>query len=396
MFIRLFQGIMKIGMYFIPWGMPKLIEGEGCLNQLPNIISQNGHRKALIVVSGFMYRNGHINSLLEEMDRLGIAYTIYSGVSPNPLDIEVEHGVKVYLENNCEAIIALGGGSPMDCAKAIGARVARPNKSISQLQGLYKVLKKTPMLYAVPTTSGTGSETTVAAVITESKTHHKASINDSNLMPAYAILDPTLTISVPTRVTAFTGMDALSHAVEAYTNHMYNTKLENNMAKEAVRLIYHNLYNAYCDGSNLEARMQMQKASFYAGRAFTRGCVGNVHAIGHTLSGIYGVSHGEAMGILLPLVMRAYGDKVHLRLSELADVCGLAQGKSVAEKAERFIVWMEELKHKMGIVDVPNCICETDVEQMVNWAYAEAVPLYPTPVIWSKEDYRKFINSLIQ
>ena len=395
MFIRLFQRVMKHALYIIPWGMPKLLEGIDCIERLPSVIQQDGHSKVLIVASNSVYKNGFMNSMLHEMERLHISHVMYCGISPNPLDTEVEYGVELYNTNGCDAIIAFGGGAPMDCAKAIGARIARPNKSIAQLQGVYKVLKKTPDVYAVPTTSGTGSETTVASVITEASTHHKASINDMFLMPKYAVLDPKLTVSVPPRITATTGLDALSHAVEAYTNHAYNTKLENNFAKEAVRLIYENLYTAYCDGSNIEARMHMQKAAFYAGRAFTRGCVGNVHAIGHTLSGLYGVSHGEAMGILLPLVMRAYGDKAHFRLSELADVCGI-QGNSVGEKAEAFISWIEEMKKKMNISEYPNCICETDVDQMVNWSYAEAVPLYPTPVVWKKEDYRKFIVSLMK
>lgn len=395
MFVRVFQGVMKLGMYVIPWGMPQVIEGVGSIRKLPSVIKSDGFSKVLLVADNFLYKNGYINSLLEEMDVLHIQYVVFSDVSPNPLDIEVEKGVELYRSHGCEALIAFGGGSPMDCAKAIGARIARPNKSISKLQGLFKVLRRIPTLYAVPTTSGTGSETTVAAVITEASTHHKASINDNFLMPRYAILDPELTVSVPSKITAITGLDALSHAVEAYTNHTYNTKLENDLAKKAVRLVYDNLYTAYKDGTNLEARANMQKAAFYAGRAFTRGCVGNVHAIGHTMSGLYGVAHGEAMGILLPLVMRAYGEAAYIRLSELADVCDLAQDKSVAEKAEAFILWIEQLKDKMGVMKTPNCICETDVEQMVNWAFKEAVPLYPTPVVWKKEDYRAFIRSLV-
>ena len=162
----------------------------------------------------------------------------------------------------------------MDCAKGIGARIARPNKPIHRMQGLFGVLRPIPTIFAVPTTAGTGSETTIAAVITEEATHHKASMNDLFLMPKFAVLDPELTVGLPPQMTAVTGMDALCHAVEAYTNNTYNSKKEKKLCKKAVKLIYDYLYVAYEDGKNLEARQKMQMAAFYAGRAFTRGCVG--------------------------------------------------------------------------------------------------------------------------
>lgn len=281
----------------------------------------------------------------------------------------------------------------MDCAKAIGARVARPRKSVAQLQGILKILKRVPLFFAVPTTSGTGSETTVAAVITDSATHHKASINDPSIIPKYAILDPELTIGLPPFVTATTGMDALCHAVESYTNHTYCTKVENDLAKKAVKLIYDNLLKAYNDGSDLEARQNMQLAAFYAGRSFTRGCVGYVHAVGHTLGGLYGVPHGLAMSIILPHVMRQFGPAVYKRLSELADVCGI-EGANEKEKAIRFIEWIEQLKKDMGIPAGIDVIKEEDVPQIIRWASKEANPLYPVPVIWQAEDFGRLIDTL--
>jgi alcohol dehydrogenase class IV len=281
----------------------------------------------------------------------------------------------------------------MDCAKAICAKAAHPKKSVKQLQGLLKVHWIVPKLFAVPTTSGTGSETTVAAVITESETHHKAPINDLVLIPKYAVLDPELTLTLSPELTATTGMDALCHAVEAYTNHFYNTRVENIMAVRAVRLIYDNLYRAYKDGSDIDARENMQIAALYAGRAFTRGCVGYVHAIGHTMGGLYGVPHGKAMAILLPHVMRAFGPKVHRRLAELADACGIT-GRSDAEKAEKFISWIEEMKEKTGIPEKLDMIKDGDLDQIIAWAIKEANPLYPTPVLWKYDDFKAFIDSV--
>ena len=281
----------------------------------------------------------------------------------------------------------------MDCAKAVCARAVHPHLSVRHLQGILRVHKRIPLIVAIPTTSGTGSETTVAAVITDSKTRRKAAINDPVLIPRYAILDPELTATLPPFITATTGMDALSHAVESYTNHMYNTKTEDILAKKAVQLIHDNLYKAYLDGSDMTARENMQIAALYAGRAFTRGCVGYVHAVGHTLGGLYGVPHGLAMAILLPHVMRAFGPVVHKRLAELATVCGMT-GENDAEKAEKFISWIEEMNRKMGIPEYLDMIKDEDVEQIITWAMREANPLYPTPVLWGRKELRKFIASV--
>ena len=222
-------------------------------------------------------------------------------------------------------------------------------------------------------------------------------MNDLPLMPRYAVLDPELTVGLPPKVTSTTGMDALCHAVEAYTNHKYNSALENNLSKKAVKLVYDNLYTVYCDGSNLEARHNMQLAAFYAGRAFTRGCVGYVHAIGHTLGGLYGTPHGLAMSILLPHVMRRFGKAAWKRLAELCDVCGIpAKGDTEQAKAEAFIGWIEDLKRKMDIPEYPTMIKKEDLPQIVTWACAEANPLYPTPVCWNKKDMRAFLEDMLQ
>jgi len=389
-YCRIFQAVMKIANYFLGYRMPEYIEGPDSVKKLPRMLREKGAGKVLVVTDNGLMKLGLPERLLDALKEEGIEYALYSDVSPNPTSDNVEEGFRIYRENNCQALVAMGGGSPMDCAKGIGAKAAHPKKSVSQLQGILKVHKKVPLFFAVPTTAGTGSETTVAAVITDSATHHKASINDPAILPRYAVLDPLLTVGLPPFITSTTGLDALSHAVEAYTNHTYNTPLENDLAKKAVRLIYDNLLKAYHDGSDLEARQNMQKAAFFAGRAFTRGCVGYVHSIGHTLGGLYGVAHGKAMSILLPHVMRAFGSKVHQRLAELADVCGMA-GKNDAEKADRFISWIEDMKKEMDIPEYVDMIKDEDVEQIIAWAMKEGNPLYPVPVIWEHDDFAEFI-----
>lgn len=392
-YCRIFQAVLKAGNYFMGYRMPDYIEGPGCIKRMPELLKKDNVNNILLVTGPNITKRGLNRGLMEALDEAGISYTVFNHIGANPTSDMVEEGVKLYHEKGCQAIIAFGGGSPMDCAKGIGARIARPNKSIVQLQGLLKVFKKIPVFYAVPTTAGSGSETTVAAVITDTATHHKAAIMDTHLIPRCAVLDPELTIDLPPFTTACTGMDALSHAVEAYTNHTYNTKLENDLAKQAVKLIYDNLLNAYKDGANIEARQNMQKAAFFAGRAFTRGCVGYVHAVGHTISGLYNIAHGLAMAVILPHVMRQYGPAAYPRLAELADVCGI-EGASNAERANRFILWIEDMNREMGLPTCLDMIKEQDIPQMIKWAMKEGNPLYPTPVTWTEADFRKLIDTL--
>ena len=390
---RVFQGALKIGNYFMGYRMPDYLEGAGKIRELGAFLKEKGINDVLVVTGAGMIRRGQVQPLLDGFEENGIRYTLQPYTTTDPTSDDVELGYKTYRDNGCKAIVALGGGSRIDCAKGIAAKVVHPKKSVSQLQGLLKVHWPIPPFVAIPTTAGAGSETTVAAVITDSATHRKAAINDPFLIPKYAVLDPELTVELPPYTTATTGMDALAHAVEAYTNKTYNTALEDKLAKEAVRLIHDNILAAFEDGSDLEARQNMQRGAFYAGRAFTRGCVGYVHAIGHTLGGLYGVAHGLAMAVLLPHVMRAFGSAAHKRLADLADVCGIG-GSNDREKAENFIRWIEETNEKMGLPNGFDVIRKEDIDQMITWAKKEANPLYPVPAVWGREEFRRLIESV--
>ena len=390
---RTFQAVMKVANYFMGYRMPEYIEGPGSIRRLPEFMREKGAEKVLVVTDANLMKLGLLDKMLDSLREAGFDFHIFSDIAVNPTSDNVEAGFRVWRENDCQCLVAFGGGAPMDCAKAIAAKAVHPRRTVAQLQGILKVHHKIPLFFAIPTTSGTGSETTVAAVITDSATHHKASINDPSILPKYAILDPELTMGLPPFVTATTGMDALCHAVEAYTNHTYNTPLEDKLAKEAVQLIHENLLRAYHDGGDLAARQSMQRAAFFAGRAFTRGCVGYVHAAGHTLGGLYGVPHGLAMSIILPHVMRQFGPAAHAKLADLADVCGIG-GADNAEKAENFIRWIEDMKREMEIPVGADMIQDKDVEQIITWALKEANPLYPVPAVWGREDFRRLIASL--
>lgn len=230
---------------------------------------------------------------------------VYDDTTANPTTDNVESAVKMYVKNKCSALIGFGGGSSIDCAKAVGARIAKPKKSLQKMKGILKVRKKLPLLAAVPTTAGTGSETTLAAVITDSRTRHKYPINDFVLIPKYAVLDPEVTRSLPKSITATTGMDALTHAVEAYIGRS-TTKGTRAQAIEAVQLIFDNIFKVYENGNDMEARKNMLYASYLAGCAFTKSYVGYVHAVAHTLGGRYNVPHGLANAVLLPYVLEDY------------------------------------------------------------------------------------------
>ena len=387
---RSYQAALKAANYLLGYRTPEVLEGPGCLGQLPGVIAARGIGRVLLVCGPHLYARGTADSLLDGLAACGIEASVFCDLQANPTDQDVEAGYATFAANACEAIVAFGGGSPLDCAKAIAVKAAHPTRPVTAYQGVLKVRTKLVPLFAVPTTAGTGSETTIAAVITDATTHHKASINDPALMPTLAVLDPELTVSLPPHITAATGMDALCHAVESYTNATYCTKLENDYARRAVKLIFDNLPQAYAHGDDLVARQNLQKAAFLAGRAFTRGCVGYVHAVGHTLGGLYGVPHGQAMAVILPKVLRQYGPAAYPKLAELADACDI-KARTEAERALTFIARIEQLNEQLGMPAGFDCIRDEDIPQMVTWADAEANPLYPVPVVWCRSDFEQLI-----
>jgi len=384
---------MKCAACFMPWRKPVLIEGEGCVTKLADYIGKDGIKSVLFVTGKGMMKRGMADKLLEALKDAGIAVAIYDKTVPNPTISNIEEALVLYKENGCGGIIAFGGGSPIDCAKGVGARIAKPHKSVPQLRGYLKVRAKLPPIYAVPTTSGTGSEATLAAVVVDGDTHEKYSINDFGLIPSVAVLDPLLTVSLPKGLTAATGMDALTHAVEAYIGHS-NTAETRKMAVDATKLIFENLYAAYNDGANIAARRNMQLAAYFAGVAFTRAYVGNIHALAHTLGGLYDTPHGFANAVIMPYVLDSYGCSVYKPLSELADAVNIT-GETVEEKAKAFINAIRELNAHMEIPETIDFILENDIPAMVEHASREANPAYPVPRIFSYEDFANVIRKLM-
>lgn len=377
----------------LPWPQTEVMEGTDTMCNIPKLLAKNHTNQVLLITTEGTIRRGTLERLLKKMKEYHISYEIYDQVMPNPTIDCIEAAAKQYRKTKCQAIVAVGGGSVMDCAKIVGARVVKPSQTVSKMKGVFKIRKKLPDLYMVPTTAGTGSEITIAAVVTDAKEHLKYAISDTCLLPKYAILDPELTKGLSPAMTAETGMDALTHAVEAYTN-LYSEEESDKRAKVAVQLIFKHLINAYDHGEDMVAREQMLKASFEAGKAFTRAYVGYVHAIAHAVGGMYNIPHGLANACILPRVLEAYGASVYQQLSELADAVGIS-GKTKKVKAELFISKIVEMNEYMGIPKGLTRIQEKDVPELARRACKEANPAYPVPEIWSQKKMEEVIRKLL-
>ena len=392
-YCRVFQTAFRLALPVLPYRKPQIV---GSVRELPDVIRGN-HCSCVLIVTDSSIRNLGLTKRLEHtLERAAIPFFIYDGTVANPTTINVAEALELYRDHACDAIIGFGGGSSMDCAKAVGACIARPKKTLAQMKGILKVRKKLPLLIAIPTTAGTGSETTLAAVITDAETRHKYAINDFPLIPKYAVLDPKVTLSLPPSITATTGMDALTHAVEAYIGRSttYHTRRD---ALHAVQLIFENIDTVYADGRNVNARRDMLHASFYAGCAFTKSYVGYVHAVAHSLGGEYNVPHGLANAIILPMILESYGKCIHKKLHKLAIAAGVADKKMSDEKAaERFINAIKDMKRRFDIPDTIPEIKQEDIPRLARYADKEANPLYPVPVLMNASELELFYESLMQ
>lgn len=375
-FCRAFQTAFRLALPLLPYREPEIIPS---LADLARVFTKEKMKRTLVVTDAGIVRNGLVSPLERVLAENGVDCVIYDGTQPNPTVRNVEDALALYRARDCDSLIAIGGGSAMDCAKAVGARVAHPRKSLRQMKGILRVLRRLPTLIAIPTTAGTGSEVTLAAVITDSERHDKYALMSFPLIPHYAVLDATLTVSLPPHLTAATGMDALTHAVEAYIGRS-TTRETRRMALEATELVFANIGAAYRNGSDLEARERMLHAAYKAGAAFSQSYVGYIHAMAHALGGQYGTPHGLANAVIMPWVLEAYGESVHRKLHELgvaAGVCTAADSHKAG--AEKFIRAIREMNARMGIPQRLTGICREDIPALARHAEREANPLYPVP-----------------
>lgn len=393
LYCRTFQTVLKLAIPFLPYRKPAI---SGSVNEIPGILEKEGCDSVLLVTDADIRKLGLTEKLEKALSEHNIPCFVYDKTNANPTTQNVEEAVELYSSGSCNAIIGFGGGSSMDCAKATGVRIARPKRTLAQMKGILKVHKKLPLLIAVPTTAGTGSETTLAAVITDARTRHKYAINDFPLIPKYAILDPEITLSLPPFITAITGMDALTHAIEAFIGNS-TTKETREEACRAVKLIFENLDVTYTDGRNIDARKNMLEASFYAGCAFTKSYVGYVHAIAHSLGGEYNVPHGLANAVLLPFVLEAYGTTVSKKLARLAIAAGIISEDTPSDSAaQMFIQAIKDMKKRFSIGDTIKEIRREDIGKLARYADKEANPLYPVPILMDASRLETFYNMLMK
>ena len=386
-YCRIFQTAFRMALPVLPYREPEII--RSCA-EIGKVAKKEKISSVLIVTDKGIVNNGLVDPVVAALQASGISYYIYADTQPNPTVQNVEDALQVYRANQCDALIAIGGGSSMDCAKAVGARVAYPKKTVNQLGGKLKVWRKLPTLIAIPTTAGTGSETTLAAMITDSKTHHKYAIMSFPLIPKYAVLDASLTYSLPPHLTSTTGVDALTHAVEAYIGRS-TSKETRRLSLEATKLVFENVEAAYKDGNNHTARENMLHAAYKAGIAFSKSYVGYIHAVAHSLGGKYGTPHGLANAVVMPYVLESYGNSVYKKLHRL----GIAAGVATEEDAPmtgaiKFINAVKALNAGMNIPEKLPGIQKEDIPSLAKHAAKEANPLYPVPKLMNVRQLEQF------
>ena len=368
--------------------------GENAMDNITAIIKARGAKKVAMFTDKGIEGAGLFALPEEAVKASGAEYYVLDELPPEPSYMAVQKLVDEFKTSGADLIVACGGGSVMDAAKLASVLVT-DDYGVKELLDNPGMAQKCVPIVLIPTTAGTGSETTLAAVVTDTKTHEKYALNDPVLRPKYAVLDPELTVGLPPHITSTTGMDALTHAVEAYIGHS-NTKDTSEKAEVATKLIFENLEEAYKNGKDLHAREQMLLASHYAGIAFTRAYVGNVHAIAHNLGGFYGVPHGLANAIILPYVLDFYGETAYERLARLCECAGVAKaGQTDEQKALDFIQAIRDMNARMNIPDKIEKIQEKDIETIAKRACKEANPLYPVPRIMDLDDCIAIIHRLM-
>jgi len=387
--------VMKIASSVIPFPQPVLLTGPGSVSQLAENIKMRGLNHVLVVTDKMLMKLKLPEGLLASLKENGVNYTVYDDVQPNPTIENVENGRRIYKEKQCDGIVGFGGGSPMDCAKIIGARIANPYLSVKRMKGLFRVLLPIPPFFCVPTTAGTGSETTVAAVITDPKTHEKFAISDLKLIPKIAVLDAELMVGLPPHITSTTGMDALTHAVEAYIG-LNGNAFTDEKAEQPTRLIFENLEKAYKKGTDMKARTNMAIASYYGGAAFTRAYVGYVHAIAHNMGGLYGVPHGLANAVILPHVLEFCRKEAEKKLAKLAIAGGIGKkGESEKELSYKFIDKIKTMNKNMKIPTHIKELKKKDIPLIAKRALDEAHPDYPVPRIMTLQECEDLVEQLL-
>lgn len=386
----IFSPIQKTQLYM----QPRMIKGEHALLDLVDVLKEKHLTHYMIVTTPGFIKRGTLQSFFEALTQNDIQYSIFHDVKPDPEISDVEKLKEMFIKDGCQALIAIGGGSAIDCSKAALACVQMKNLDVKTVLHTGRVSKQLPLLIAVPTTAGTGSEVTAGAVITDPIKKRKYVLSHLFLIPKYAVLDASLLTSLPAKMTAYSGMDALTHAIEAYIN-CFNNRKTNEYALCAIKSIFQYLVPSFEDGLNMQYRLELLEASYNAGVAISNNYVGYVHAIAHGIGGMYHLQHGMINAIILPIVLEEYGGAVVGKLAKIADVVGIT-GATDQDKSKQFIQKLKELNH---IFSIPTSISEIqneDIHYLATGAEKEGNPTYPTPVTWNVAQFEKVIRKIKQ
>ncbi len=369
--------LMKSIAGLMPGAQHRAFLGRGSSAQLCRHIARTGVQRVLVVTDKPLREMGLVDRAVGELLAAEADVAFYDGVLPDPTYEQVAEGVAAARAHRSEVVLAVGGGSAMDAAKIIAAS-ATSDANPQDWVGFGKVKHEVLKLYAIPTTAGTGSEATMGAVISDSVTHEKGVISGAPLGPAAIALDPDLTLGLPPHITAVTGMDALTHGIEAYIG-TWERGSRSEDARIAVKLIFDNLARAYRDGDDIDAREGMSIGAYYGGLAINQVNVGNVHAIAHQLGGKYGIPHGLANALVLPHVLDYCRDEAGQRLAELAVLVGAGEaGQPAGQLAHNFITAVRDLRTEVGIPDHSDRIRREDYDHLAELAVKEGAS-YPVP-----------------
>ena len=392
-YCRAFQTVFKLAIPILPYRNPAIL--KSC-SDVPELLLKEKLNNVMILTDEFIYSSGLYKELTNPLEKAKIAYTIYSKITPNPTISTIEDAVRVYKDKKCKCLIGFGGGSSIDTAKAVGARIARPKKTIQKMEGILKIIFPTPFTIAIPTTAGTGSEVTVTTVITDDKTEHKFPVSDFPLIPNACVHDGELLKTLPKSLTATTGMDALTHAIESYIGRS-TVKSTKEDALRSIKLIGKSLKKSYDDGSDILARRDMLEASFRAGRAFSKSYVGYCHAVAHSLGGKYHIPHGLANAVLLPYTLESYGKSIYKKAKDIAIAMGIADIKTPKDKACALLIEkIKLLNSEMGIPSKLSGIKKEDIKELAAYADKEANPLYPVPKLMDKKELEKLYYDVME
>jgi len=395
--VQYYKGLakaLKVAAAIVPMPKPTLFTGTDSSLELCKAIGQLGFKKVLIVSDEILVSIGLLDKIKASLTSYQIDYVIFDGVLPDPTYEQVEAGLAILKDNHCEAVLAIGGGSPIDCSKAIAAR-ATNDKPLAKMAGLFKLRKAPLPLFAIPTTAGTGSEVTVVSVVSDPVTHQKTPIIDPKLVPMMAALDGAMMVGLPAAVTAATGMDALTHAIESFISVNATSETES-YGLAATRLIMENLEIAVKDGANIEARQNMAMASYYAGLAFTKASVGYVHAIAHNFGAYYSTPHGLANSIVLPYILDYSKDEIVDRLAILAEVSGLKKGReSKKQLANKFITRIRTMLKSFEIPEQLDALKTSDIPSIAKLALDEAHMNYPVPKYMNQKICENILTKMI-